>query len=361
MDITRRQIATLTTAALLAGAAGAKAAPGDTLVRSDGQPSNLDPHQIFDVPMLGYALNAYDTLYRYEGNPPEMKPWLAESHTASPDGLTWTFTLRKGVKFHGGSELTSADVAYSFQRVLALGKAPASAFLPILKPEHITTPDPYTVTFQLERTYGPFLAAIPIVSIVNAKLLQANEKNGDHGAGWLASNEAGCGAYTLDPASYVPNERLDLHRFAGHFYGWADNKKPVETALYRVAHETSTGVLGLLNGSINMTDSYLPTDQVEQIGSSKLARVAKDTSMRVFVIRMNNSKPPFDNINARKCFAHAFNYTGFIQDILKGYADRMARRCPTRCGAIQRMRRSTNTTSTRRATITRRRWRRVRR
>ncbi len=44
--------------------------------------------------------------------------------------------------------------------------------------------------------------------------------------------------------------------------------------------------------------------------------------MRVFLIRMNNSKPPFNNINARKCFAHAFNYKGFIQDILGGYAQR---------------------------------------
>ena len=44
--------------------------------------------------------------------------------------------------------------------------------------------------------------------------------------------------------------------------------------------------------------------------------------MRIFVIRMNNTKPPFDNLNARKCFAHAFNYMGFINDILGGYATR---------------------------------------
>ena len=44
--------------------------------------------------------------------------------------------------------------------------------------------------------------------------------------------------------------------------------------------------------------------------------------MRVFILRMNNKKPPFDNINARKCFAHAFNYDGFIKEILKGYAER---------------------------------------
>ncbi len=322
MNVTRRQAGTLTLAALLAGTRQADAALAGTMVRSDGQPQNLDPHQVFDVPMMGYALNTYDGLYRYEDNPPQLQPWLAEGHTTSPDGLTWTFTLRKGAKFHDGTEITAADAVYSFQRVLALGKAPAAAFLTILKPDHVTAPDPYTVRFQLEHAYGPFLSAIPIVAIVNSRLLKTHEKNNDWGAGWLISNEAGSGAYTLDPASYTPNERLDLHRFPGHFYGWKDNPKPVEALLQRVAHETSTGVLGLMNGSIDMTDGYLPTDQLDQIKASHTARVEQDTSMRVFLIRMNNSKPPFNNINARKCFAHAFNYKGFIQDILGGYAQR---------------------------------------
>jgi peptide/nickel transport system substrate-binding protein len=61
---------------------------------------------------------------------------------------------------------------------------------------------------------------------------------------------------------------------------------------------------------------------VTQINDSKIAYVQKDVVMRTFVIRMNNTKPPFDNLNARLCFAHAFNYMGFITDILGGYATR---------------------------------------
>ena len=81
-------------------------------------------------------------------------------------------------------------------------------------------------------------------------------------------------------------------------------------------------MLALLQGSVDMTDSYLPTDQVERIQKSKGVHIEKHTSMRVFTLRMNNAKPPLDNVNARKCFAHAFNYEGFIQEILKGYAER---------------------------------------
>jgi peptide/nickel transport system substrate-binding protein len=299
-----------------------RAATPGVLVTGDNLPANLDPHQIFDVPMQLYSLNAYDNLYRYEGNPPELKPWLALSHTVSQDGLTWEFKLRQGAKFHDGSEITADDVVYSFRRVLALGKAPSGAFKPVLKPDNVTAPDKYTVRFVLDKPYAPFLAAAPIVMIVNPRVLKAHETNGDWGAAWLGSNAAGSGAYQLDPTTYRPLERVDLERYAGHFLGWADNPTPVNHIQILPTRETSTRVLALLQGSVDMTDSYLPTDQVERIQRSKGVHVQKDTSMRIFILRMNNKKPPFDNVNARKCFAHAFNYEGFIQEILKGYAVR---------------------------------------
>ena len=81
-------------------------------------------------------------------------------------------------------------------------------------------------------------------------------------------------------------------------------------------------MLALLNGTIDCTDTNLPADQVDRINASKVAYVQKDTVMRIFIIRMNNTKPPFNNLNARLAFAHAFDYDGFIKDILGGYATR---------------------------------------
>lgn len=313
--------AAIVAAAVVIAPQGRAAQPG-VLVTGENMPMNLDPHQVFDVPMQVYSLNAYDNLYRYEGNPPEIVPWLAQSHTVTPDGLTWEFKLRQGAKFHDGSEITAEDVVYSFQRVLALGKAPSGAFKPVLKPQNVTAPDKYTVRFVLDAPYAPFLAAVPIVMIVNPRVVKAHETNNDWAAAWMASNAAGSGAYETDPTTYRPLERVDLKRFPGHFLGWDHNPNPIKQIQMLPTRETSTRVLALLQGSVDMTDSYLPTDQVERVLKSKTAYVEKNTSMRVFILRMNNKKPPFDNVNARKCFAHAFNYDGFIKEILKGYAER---------------------------------------
>jgi peptide/nickel transport system substrate-binding protein len=319
-------IAGATLAAFAFSPAGQSLAkPGaNEIVWGENLPKALDPHVVYDVPMQFFMLNTYDTLFRYLGNPPKLNPWLAESYKVSSDGLTWTFKLRKGVKFHNGAAMTSADVVYSFQRLLALKKGPSGAFRPVLKPENITASDSHTVQFKLNKSYAPFKAVLPLVAIVNSKLLKSKAKDNDWGSAWLASNEAGSGAYGLDPSTYRPKEVADLKRNKAHFYGWSDNPKPIDIVRAHPVKETSTRVLALIKGDIDATDSYLPTDQVERVQKSKSATVARDESMRIMIIRMNNKRAPFDNINFRKCLSHAFNYTGFISGILKDFAVRNA-------------------------------------
>jgi peptide/nickel transport system substrate-binding protein len=250
---TRRQVGGLAAGALATSALPlikvANAADASTFISGFGLPMNLDPHQVYDVPMQSMMLNAYDNLYRYENDPPEIVPWLAASHTVSDDGLLWEFKLRPGIKFHDGSPLTADDVVYSFQRMLALALAPAGAFLKILKPENVTAPDPLTVKFKLEAPYAPFFAAIPSICIVNPRAIKPNEKAGDWGKQWLASNGAGSGAYRIVPEGYRPLEYLDMEINDAHFLGWSHNAKPVKKIAFRPTKETSTRVLALLNGT----------------------------------------------------------------------------------------------------------------
>ena len=61
---------------------------------------SLDPHAIFDVGRVASRINLYDGLLRWEDNPPQLEPWLAESYEVSDDGLTYTFSLRSESKFN---------------------------------------------------------------------------------------------------------------------------------------------------------------------------------------------------------------------------------------------------------------------
>src|SRR5437879_11079021 len=65
----------------------------------------VDTHAAFDVGRVAVRLNIYDGLMRWQKNPAVLEPCVAESHTISADGLTYTFKMRKGVKFHDGSEV----------------------------------------------------------------------------------------------------------------------------------------------------------------------------------------------------------------------------------------------------------------
>ncbi len=311
-------------AAALAMLPVAAAADTDEIVWGDTLPSGLDPHVVYDVPMQFYMLNVYDGLYRYIGNPPELTPWLAESHEVSEDGLQWTFTLKDGVTFHDGSPLTADDVVYSFQRLLTMGRGPSGAFLPVLAPEGVEKVDDLTVSFTLSQAYAPFLAAIPLVAIVNQDAVEANVVEDDWGSGWLTSNGAGSGAYIPDAQTYIPQEKLDLAINPDHFWGWDDNADPIEIVRAYPVQETSTRVLALINGDIDATDSYLPTDQVERVEAAEGVGVASDESMRIMIIRMNNRRAPFDNENFRKCVSHAFDYEAFIEIVLGGFPERNA-------------------------------------
>ena len=226
------------------------------------------------------------------------------------------------MKFHDGSPLAAEDVVYSFRRLLAMNRAPAAAFSPVLTPDRVTATGPLTIRFVLSQPYAPFLAAMPLVAIVNQRAIAPNVAGNDWGAAWLAANSAGSGAYSVVATNYQPRVSLDLQRFPDFFRGWAGNPRPVEIVRARPAIETSTRVLALLRGEIDATDSYLPTDQVERVERNARTRVARDESMRVFMIRMNNQRAPFNNRDARLCLTHAFNYEGFNNVILRGFVVR---------------------------------------
>ncbi|MFC4667992.1 ABC transporter substrate-binding protein [Seohaeicola nanhaiensis] len=274
----------------------------------------LDPHTVRDVARVASRLNFYDGLYRWVDNPPQLIPWLAKDHTVSEDGKTWTFNLRDDVTFHDGTKMTAKDVVYSFERMLGLKKGAGSLFLPMIDPGNTVAVDDYTVAFTLKEPSAIFAALVPDILVVNSALVAANTKDDDMGQGYLIDHVAGSGSYMLQ--RYDPARGFIGERFAEHFAGWGE--KYLDEIEFRTVLETNTRIQGLMRGDYQGLDGYLAPDQVERLREDPNVQILEEESMRVFHFAVHNGRAPMDDKNFRMVLTHAFDYDGYINEIMKG-------------------------------------------
>ena len=306
------------TLALVAGCKSKPSTPTKFVFSNTSNYDTMDPHQAFDVGRVAVRMNLYDGLYHWLDNPPTIVPWLAESHSVSDDGLTWTFKLKQGSKFHDGSEVTADDVVYSIERIFGIGKGAASLFARMLSPGKSKAVDKYTVQFKLDKPSAIFLAIVPEIHVVNMKLVKQHEKDGDWGAAWLSENDAGSGSYML--TKFDPAVGFTASRFADHFYGWGE--KFIPEIEFRGVSEINTRVLGMINGDFQGIDGYLPQDQVQRLRETKNVKVLEAESMRIFMFQLHNQRAPTSDVHVRRAISYAFDYDGFIKNILGGSVER---------------------------------------
>jgi len=163
-------------------------------------PTYIDPAVGSDFSSTSSLANLYDTLV-FPNTDGGVDPHLAESWEVSDDGLTWTFKLKEGVKFHNGDELKASDVAWSMNRLLEIGEGLAYVFLGTV--ESATAVDDYTVEFKLSQPSGLFLTSLIRLYVANEDQVMENivtpgphGDKGDFGKEWLLTNDAGSGVTT---------------------------------------------------------------------------------------------------------------------------------------------------------------------
>ena len=319
-----RYVAAAILAALVVGAPvpGWTADPGTFTVATRLTDSTFDPafhYGEFDAMDI---LNLYEPLvYPVPGDLP--KPHLAESWDASTDGKTWTFKLRKGVKFHDGSELTAEDVVYSMDRMLAIKKGYSYLWAGLLKPGSTKAVDSHTVQFTLEKPFGPFIETLVQFFVVNSELAMANTRsdgkfgaNGDYGTAFLENNDAGSGPYTI--GKVVPDTRRVYNRFADYWGGWSGNK--FERVVVQIVGESATARELLVSGQVDFVDQWQPVEFYQSIAKESGVMVPETPDTKLYLIQMNTTKPPFDDVNFRKAVSHAFDYQTAIEKVLGGAA-----------------------------------------
>lgn len=281
------------------------AEPALRLVIATSTPiDTLDPHLVLDTRRSDPRLQLYDGLFRWLDGPLRVAPWLAQSYTASEDGRTFRFTLRKEARFHDGREIRAGDVVYSVERILALKRGAAPLLAGLISPGSTKVIDNQTVEFSLNRPSTLFLTLLPEISIVNAELLKANEINNDWGRGWLQANEAGSGAYAFKLRT--PTGGVVVTRFSGHWHPeWAD--KPIEEVELRAILDPEERVDSLLKGEVHVLQGNLLPHQLKRARDSKDVTVLDSDSPRAFLGLLHSGREPMKAQAFRRALAQAFD------------------------------------------------------
>lgn len=288
----------------------------DTLVITSGADAvTLDPGASFDGQSPLVWRGVYESLLDYKGNTLEFAPSLAESYEVSADKTTYTFKIRKNVKFTDGEMLDAAAVKFNIERQIKIKLGIAFALSPITA---IETPDADTVVMKLSAPSDGFLsafAALITVGLISPKAIRENEKDNDGAQGWLRDNMVGTGPYMM--RSYTQSQQAVLMRNPDYWRGWDGDH--FERIVVKYVHEASSARLVLEQGETDLA-LFLPDDVVEALDGKPGIKVTNEPSFDLYYLMMNCKKGPTADPKVRRAIAHGFNYDTFIKDILRGKA-----------------------------------------
>jgi peptide/nickel transport system substrate-binding protein len=299
-----------------APAAASTGAKKPLVVLIPTEASTFDPAVNYDfngAPVLG---SVYEPLVAAVGEKdPKIVPALAESWEKSPDGLVYTFKLKKGPKFRDGSPVNAEAVKFSFERLLKLNMGAVANFTSIDKIEAV---DELTVRFTLKEPFTQFLPALTSMwgpAIVNPAVVKAHEKDGDLGQAWLAENDAGSGPYKL--AKWDRGQQIILERDPNYWGGWGD--KYVDQIIVRPIGESTTMRLMLEKGDADLAYG-LSVEDVDALAKTPGVKVQEYMGGGIVEMRLNTTKKPLDNPKVRQALNYSFDYDQAVQGVVSGHA-----------------------------------------
>jgi peptide/nickel transport system substrate-binding protein len=229
--------------------------------------------------------NVYEALFRLTDSG-KIEPVLAKDYKVSDDGLTYTFTLQPGVTFHSGDPLTSKDVKFSIERVVAAESK--SSRKNSLKPiANIETPDDATVVITLSSRSISLPYNLSYVWVANDTATS------------LTSKEDGTGPYVLE--DWKRGSSLALTRFEKY---WGEKPSNADVVFQYFTDATALNN-ALLTGSVDIITSVQNPDSLAQFKDNPEFTVAEGQSTTKLLLAYNDRVAPFDNVKVRKALARA--------------------------------------------------------
>jgi peptide/nickel transport system substrate-binding protein len=296
---------------------GTDAALKDTFTYAQGaDPRGLDPAYVDDGESAKVMCNIYEGLLRYKNDSTEIEPWLAESYEVSDDGVTYTFHLRKGVKFHDGTDFNADAVKKSIDRLLEPNVSddmPYASFVFGSKKaktgvKEVKVVDDYTVQIILFTPQTSFIKNIAMIMAAPIVSPTALEKyNGN-----LNEHPVGTGPYKF--VSWDKNQNIKLVRNDDY---WGEKAK-TKNIVFRFISENSARDIALTSGEVDAIDgiSASDVDQLKNAGE----KIFSADGMTINYMAYNTTSEKFKDVAARKAFSQAVNVPELVKSLYKDYA-----------------------------------------
>ena len=299
---------------------GGTSAANDTFTYAQGaDPRGLDPALVDDGESSKIIVNIYEGLLKYAPDSTAVEPSLAETWTISPDGLSYTFKLRQGVKFHDGTDFNADAVKFNIDRQLPPKVTADMSYGPFVfgSVKDVVVVDPYTVTINLTAKNTAFLANLAMslaAPMVSPKALTDGNNS-------VMEHPVGTGPYKF--VSWNKGENVILVRNDDY---WGD-KAIIKNVIFRFIADNSARVLALNNGEVDMIDGIDATvvSQIES-GGSKLFQAA---GMNVNYMAYNTTTAMFKDPAARIAVSQAINVDELVASLYQGYAEKATTILPT--------------------------------
>jgi len=279
---------------------------GGTLkVGLQADPAELDPHKTSLTAAWHVLEHIYDGLVSVS---PALTPVpaLAESWDISEDGITYTFHLRTGVKFHNGREMTADDVAYSLMRIIdpATASPAASDFEVISKVE---AADPATAVITLKNADASFMAKL----MGNAARIvpkEEVEKNGD-----LMNTAVGTGPFKF--VEYIPNSSFKVEKNADF---WIPGLPYLDGIEFTIAPEATSRTAALVSNTVDFIE-YAPVQDMETFKGDSTIAVTGDENTNIRYMAINVSREPYDKLEVRQAIAKVVDRGPIIDASIFGF------------------------------------------
>lgn len=266
-----------------------------------------DPSDTFSNEII-WTHNVYETLLRYDPFKDEFEPLLATGYEISEDGLTWTFYLRQGVKFHTGGTMNAQAVKFSVERTISRGMGASFIWDPLDRIELI---DEYTVAFHLK-----YPAPLDLIASAAYGAFIFDPDFSDH-EWFLAGNDSGTGPYTVE--SHIGAEVVVLTKFDDYWGGWEGNH--FDKVVFQWVEEPSTRRMMLEAGTADFTN-MLPITEIDALRDVPGIEIVNTPSFQNLLALFNTAKTPdhpISNPLVRKALAYAIPYQDIVEGVLGGY------------------------------------------